>query len=418
MIKFLYTMEIDMKLLKENNKIHEISPSVYTDTGYSNDSNKQNINYTFKFLYAIGIIIIVSGHCKTGGGINLFYDWFTPYAFNLALFTFCSGYFYKDINERNVKKYILKKVKKLIIPMYIWNIAYAIFDQIIKLKGFQFGNSINLKSIVIDPLINGHQFAFTLALWYVVPLFCIEIINILVRKIINILKIQKNEYIFFIVSLLFGLIGTYFSNKGYNKNLYLFLNRIFYLLQFFYFGILYNRKLEKHDKMNNLAYFFIIFAIQLAVITKYGHTVAVTPSWCNFKNTKLLITPFLIGFIGILFWLRVARIMEPITKNCKIINCIANHTYSIMVHHFFAFFIIKTIYAVLSKIMPCFKDFNWISYKLKFGYYYLPKGINQYYIIYLIAGIIIPILIEEMLNKIKEIIKNSLFVMNGKLEKF
>lgn len=58
-----------------------------------------NINYSFKFLYAIGIILIVAGHCKNGG-ISLFYEWFTPYAFHLALFTFVSGYFYKDDSEK------------------------------------------------------------------------------------------------------------------------------------------------------------------------------------------------------------------------------------------------------------------------------------------------------------------------------
>ena len=34
-----------------------------------------NINFTFKILSAIGIIIIVSGHCYNGG-VSLMYDWF------------------------------------------------------------------------------------------------------------------------------------------------------------------------------------------------------------------------------------------------------------------------------------------------------------------------------------------------------
>ena len=51
-----------------------------------------NINFTFKILSAIGIIIIVSGHCYNGG-VSLMYDWFPKYSYNLALFVFISGYF-------------------------------------------------------------------------------------------------------------------------------------------------------------------------------------------------------------------------------------------------------------------------------------------------------------------------------------
>lgn len=53
-------------------------------------------NYTFKILYCTGIILVVCGHCNNGG-LNLFFDWFPPYGFHLALFVFSSGYFYKKM---------------------------------------------------------------------------------------------------------------------------------------------------------------------------------------------------------------------------------------------------------------------------------------------------------------------------------
>lgn len=55
-------------------------------------TEKKSINYDFKFLYAIGMILVVAGHCSNGG-VSIFYDWFTPYAFHLPLFIFASGYF-------------------------------------------------------------------------------------------------------------------------------------------------------------------------------------------------------------------------------------------------------------------------------------------------------------------------------------
>lgn len=62
-------------------------------------------NLQFKLLSAIGIIIIVSGHCYHGG-ISLAYEWFPTYSFNLALFVFISGYFYKPEQERGLNIYI------------------------------------------------------------------------------------------------------------------------------------------------------------------------------------------------------------------------------------------------------------------------------------------------------------------------
>ena len=76
-------------------------------------------DYRFKLLYAIGMIIVVAGHCGGDGGFSLMYEFFTPYSFHLALFVFCSGYFYKDTSERTVGKYVLKKVKMYItVKMY------------------------------------------------------------------------------------------------------------------------------------------------------------------------------------------------------------------------------------------------------------------------------------------------------------
>lgn len=379
------------------------------------DKDKENINYAFKFLYAIGIILIVAGHCNNGG-ISLFYEWFTPYAFHLALFMFASGYFYKEDSERNVKKYIYKKFKKLIIPMYVWNIIYAIFIQIIRIKGFSIGGDFNFYNIFVAPILNGHQFAFTMGLWYVVPLFVIEIVNVLIRKILK-LKIKNiNEYIFFIISLLFGMVGIYISTNGYNKGWYLFFDRILYLIPFYCLGILYKKELEKYDKLNNIIYFSIIFMIQLVIITIYGKPIKYTPSWCN-NFTNDVITPFTIGIIGIAFWLRISKILEPIICNSKVINCIANNTYSIMVHQFIGFFTINTIFAIFNKFIPLFKEFNWIKYKSDIWYCYAPKGLKQWYIIYLVGGITIPIMISYILKQIKKLIMKYKGTENGRKEK-
>lgn len=130
------------------------------------------VNLSFKLLSAIGIIIIVSGHCYKGG-ISLAYDWFPIYSFNLALFVFISGYFYKDKHEDNVLKYIWGRAKRLLIPAYLWNIAYGIFVIIMKNCGYVSGADVNPYNLFIMPFVDGEAFQYNLGSWFVYHSYCI-----------------------------------------------------------------------------------------------------------------------------------------------------------------------------------------------------------------------------------------------------
>ena len=81
--------------------------------------NKKKIDYRFKILYAVAILMVVAGHCD-GGGISLdFAQWFPYEGIHLALFTFCSGYFFKDAALKRPGRYVCKKLRTLILPMGI-----------------------------------------------------------------------------------------------------------------------------------------------------------------------------------------------------------------------------------------------------------------------------------------------------------
>ena len=77
---------------------------------------ENNINYQFKLLYAIGIVMIVANHTSGNGGISLFYELFPAASFEIGLFVFTSGYFYK---EKNFIKYPFY-LKKLIYMKRIY----------------------------------------------------------------------------------------------------------------------------------------------------------------------------------------------------------------------------------------------------------------------------------------------------------
>lgn len=359
--------------------------------------NDGNINFTFKVLSAIGIIIIVSGHCYNGG-ISLMYDWFPKYSFNLALFVFISGYFYKEKHEEHIFKYIWGRTKRLLIPAYLWNIIYGVIAFALTQAGYAMAQGkFNLYNLFVMPFIDGESFVYNLGSWFVYPLFCVCVFNILFRKLLK--KVHRgNEYVILVVYLAVGIFGVqYCILNPAPQGVLLLLCRSMLFLPCFQFGKFYHEKLEKHDNLNSVAYFAIVLGVQLLLLT-FCQNLEYTPSKCvEFENGPVV--PYLTAITGIAFWLRVAKLITPIIKNKKLVRMISDNTYGIMIHHIFAFMIVKWAFWGLSIITPFFKDFDLIKLKSTIWYIYRPDDLNFYCIIYLAAGIFIPVLIETVTHK-------------------
>lgn len=352
----------------------------------------EKTDYRFKILYAIGMIIIVAGHCGDGG-FSMMYEFFTPYSFHLALFVFCSGYFYKEKAENRTGQYVLKKVKSLLIPLYLWNLAYGILQIFLIHKGFSIGQPISLYNLTISPIVNGHQFIYNMGGWFVIPLFMLQIYNVLFRKLLRTLRCKYMECVVFLVTAALGIWGVYMASIGYNEGGWLVLVRMLYFAPFYELGVLYRRKLEKWDNLSNMTYFVIVISIQLFLIWKFGKQLRYTPSWC-FDFVDGPVMPFVAGILGIAFWLRLAKILEPAIGRSRWINIISDNTYSIMINQFAGFMLVKTVFAVINKTAGFCAGFDWGLYKSNHWYYYLPGGHNQMKIIYLASGILIPILMQ------------------------
>lgn len=356
-------------------------------------------DYRFQILYALGIIFIVAGH---GGGaaVNLFSDWFPFSSFHLGLFMFISGYFYKKDSEQTINKFIIKKVKKLLVPLLLWNIFYAIVVKLLSYGGFTIGvNYKNLiDNLIILPIKTGHQFGYNLGGWFVIPLLMIQIYNVLIRKVINKNCKKFNEWTYFLLNLCLGIIGVYMASRGYNHEWWLVLVRMLYFIPFYSFGILYKNILEKFDTISSTKYFTIIFIINMMILIINGYYPGYTPSWCNdFVNGPIL--PFIVGFVGIAFWLRIAKLLEPIIGKNKYLNLIADNTYTIMINHILGFMILKAIFGILSLCLPIFGNFDWLQFKTNIWYLFIPKNIAKMKILYLIMGIAFPILLQLFINK-------------------
>lgn len=369
-----------------------------------NNKKIKQPEYAFKILYALGMVFIVAGHCGNGG-ISLLYEWFAPYGFHLGLFAFCSGYFYDSENENQIWSFIEGKIKKLIFPLYAWNFFYAIIVLILANFNFSIGGNVTIEKLTIMPITTGHQFSYNLGGWFVIPLFQIHVFNVIFRKYIS-LDTRLKETFIFVIYVLLGMMGVFLSSHGYNKGLWLVLVRMLYFIPFYGLGHFYKyvRNEYKYTFSYRTVYKYldnyfivIILALQLGCITYCRKCPSYIPSWCNNFNDGIFI-PFLTGFLGIVFWLKIAYVVEPICGRNKIIGYIADNSYSIMINQFLGFLLINVTFAIVNHVTGWFADFNYSMFQRSVFYIYVPLKLQQYKILYLISGLTIPIIMQKMVN--------------------
>ena len=350
------------------------------------------MNLQFKLLSAIGIIIVVSGHCYHGG-LSLAYEWFPTYSFQLSLFVFISGYFYQPKYEKTVFRYIWKRAKRLLIPAYLWNIAYGLFILLMKNVGYTIGAEATPYNLFIMPFIDGEAFHYNLGSWFVYPLFLVSVFNVLFRKLMRLIN-ADHEYVTALIYLLIGLYGIQLALNGQTNGLMKLLTRSMFFLPMFQIGRLYRARWEQKDTLNSAVYFAILFFVQLMLLT-FCQDLQYFPSGMSGFNNGVVI-PYVTSLTGIAFWLRIAKLLTPSIGNRRLVRLIADNTYSIMVHHMMGFMAVKWLFCLLHQTTSLFPDFNEAAMRSVIWYYYLPKGLEQYGLLYLAGGIFLPIAIKKL----------------------
>ncbi len=362
---------------------------------------KSKINPTFKILSAFGIILIVSGHIPKGGGISFLYEWFSPYSFHITLFVFIAGYFYKETSEDGVFRYLWHKIKRLIIPLYLWNFFYGVFDWLLTFKGFQIGEPITLRNLFVIPLCSGESaFAFNVGGWFASALFFAEVVNLFIRKLFGKNSTVK-EIILALLYFAVGIAGVCLSIKGYNTGIMLVVTRVMFFLPFFALGRIYKLYLEKYDdKIGNITYMLILFALQLIILFNCEQSVLYTASWSkDFNNGPIV--PFLTSITGIAFWLRISKMLTPALKDSRAVRLVADNTYSIMINHFLGFFIFNSFQYSLRHSEIFTLEFKVREYGTNVWYFNIPENLKPYGFIYLFMGVAVSVLIGVLLKHIK-----------------
>lgn len=354
-------------------------------------------NKKMLILSCIGIIIVVLGH--SADQISLVSNIFKYYSFHMVLFVFISGYFYKPENEDKLwgkEGYILKKIKRLVIPYFMWNLIYGIIVNIFKsLNIISYGEPINFNSLFVKPWITGHQFILNLASWFLLALFIVNILYILIRKIFTKIKLW-NDYVAVFVTLMGAITCVYLSKQNLRQE-YIPILRTGFFLFFYQFGYIYKTKIENKLRINAALYLFLLIMVQL-IILKVDGKISNRVVFMSF-DSKMIITPIIVGLTGILFWTKISEILEPSLGNSKVVNYIGNNTFDIMLHHLFCMFLINVIIFKISTLLHL-DGFNVERFKTTI-YYCYTAGLAQVQILYTFCIITIPLIVRYAYTKLQ-----------------
>ncbi len=366
-------------------------------------TKEKDYHMTFGVLSGIAIVMIVAGHAGcdvlTVGGL------FPYYSFHVPLFMFISGYFYRDENEEKPLSYCKRKVCRLLLPYFIWNIVYGIIAWMLRLGGFAMGGEIGIRTLFIEPFVSGYQFIYNYAAWFVPALFLIEMMNLLMRLLLKKLHLC-HEGLILAGTLCVGMSVVWLAVRGHVWGLYKMPGRILFLYPCFQMGQFYRRKLERHDTLNNLPYFAIVVTAQF-LLTMCCNGLAYSCVWCTgFANGPVI--PYVTVVSGVAFWLRIAKITAPLLGKYRYIRYLCRNTYAVMMHHVMAFMLVKAVIALFSVYTPWCADFDMSLYRSNIDFYYLVRGMEQFRFVYVAAGILLPLLLQYGLEQARKFCRNRL----------
>lgn len=422
-------------------------------------------NTAMRILTGIAILLVMCGHLD----LQTFtiFDLFPYYSFHVLIFVFISGYFYKEENEEHLLKYIGKKAAHLLGPYFIWNILYGILVTCLHKVGFGFGENLSIKTLFIQPFVDGHQYMLNFASWFVPALFLLHVINVLGRRMLGLLirsqatqatcsqelqatqnqesqttinqgrphfpkhdnepleESDKNatlkggnkkasisainkkalikEATILSASFLLGIATIYLAIAGHVWGYWKLPGRILFMLPVYEMGIVYKKYLEKYaSKIPDLAMLAVVVGIQL-VVRLTCKSLVFSAVWCSGFNNGPII-PYITIITGLVFWYRIAKILTRV-KLGQAISYIGDMSFSLMMHHTLAFFLINSFAYYMYQHHPSmgYELFDTHRYLYSVDYVYWIYDLPATKWLYLIVGLMFSALLYKAEKAIKRL---------------
>ena len=354
-------------------------------------------NMTMRALYLFAILFVVDGHIPLRNMMDLG-GLMGYYSFHLLLFAFVSGYFFSP--EKRALPSLAAKAKRLLIPLYLWNLAYGLLAAFLRRAGgFALGQELNAYTLLLAPLTDGEHFVYNLGSWFVFPLFLVQAGYLLIQRVCARLFGGRWLLPSFLVSLAAGSAAAALCAGGHQAALPLFAMRALILLPGYAGGVLYRRALESRDRIPTAPYLLVILMLRALLFARYENLSYLLSSCSYFPCGPFGV--YVGGALAIAFWLRVARIAAPVIARSRLALYASRHTFDIMMHHYMGFFAVNCVFLLMNMAGVGAADFSVLSFRTKSGYVYTPFGREQFAVIYVAAGMLLPLAAAWIQEKAK-----------------
>ncbi len=349
---------------------------------------KSNRIKIFDISKALAIIMVVYGHCSNMSNF--------VYLIHVPIFFIVSGYFFKEkfaTNINNLFDFIKHNFIKLLCTYFAFQLIFIFlhnwFIDINLYKAAETNISYS-KSIVpyyntltdfikalllhVEPLIQ--------PIWFLYVLFFVSVIFALVSTFVS--KIMHNtELTRLIIVLLFLLLGYHCYEYQFNIA---YIGTIFSSISAYYVGFLF----AKYVKIEDIDFYIFLFSFVLLIGFDIYLLKSISIANNFYYNPLLLLLLLLLGFVFITY---IAKTIEKIKPLSVLFSYIGQNTIVILLFHLCAFKFVNIIKIQMLHLSPE------LLYQRYIG--------NDIFstIIYVIAGVSLPLLANVVYIEAKSILR-------------
>ncbi len=340
---------------------------------------------------AIGIFLMVLGHIGLSDYIIRYI-----YMFHMPLFFFCSGYFFKKTDSfSSVRSYTVRRIRGLYLPYVKWAFLFLCFHNIFYKVGlysheeFQYYNLKEFFDRLLHLVISmTGQEQLLDPFWFLKQLFLSSLlINFLFYSFRKFSKKRIPEL------LCMGTIGFTVVSKYYGWGLPVIwdLSIIFLSATFFLMGYIYHQV----ERISLYRLEYLLFSLVILGIFVYLYGKSLDMLWYNTGSVIMYVffAPF-----GIFATLCISFLIDKY-KISKVLHYIGNHTMPILALHLLAF---KTVNFLIIKI-------NGLPISHLSDFKVIEEYSNFFFLFYLMAGLILPLIIDAVSNYFRTYISNIIY---------
>lgn len=338
--------------------------------------NKSRNNY-ISIAKAIGIILMVVGHSGCPSAIGRFI-----YMFHMPLFFACSGYFFREIaNKTSLMSFYKKRIKGLYLPYLKWSLLFLLLHNVFRhfhITGSKIYHTQDYIRQVIRLVTMTDYELLIRPFWFIKELLFASVI----AASISMIRARLFPNIGTLTLLIFSLTISLFAKFIPLIPLIGDCSLLFLSIAYFYSGILI-QKYKPSIPLNTSMMFISFFVVLIGSILFTG-TIDM-----RFTTANNMLPYYILSLSGIVMVLCISKKLDKISINSTFYY-IGNHTMPILALNLLAL--------KLGNLMKI-----WIYglpiYKLS-SFTVIYENNSYFWGIYTIIGIIIPLLVHFLYNRL------------------